>query len=155
MDDIMQINGIAHIQLSVRDFERCLPFYKKLLTFFEMTPMFEGDGLYYCVGGKTGIAICRAGKEFQGEPFHQRRAGLHHVCFRLRERADVDVLYEFVCNLGVKIIRKPREDNDWAPGYYSILFEDPDGIRLEANFIPGKGNLDASVPLPKKWSISY
>ena len=35
----------------------------------------------------------------------------------------------------------PPEDGPWAPGYYSILFEDPDGIRLEANFVPGKGNL--------------
>ena len=27
----------------------------------------------------------------------------------------------------------------WAPGYYYVLFEDPDGIRLEVNHIPGKG----------------
>ena len=26
-----------------------------------------------------------------------------------------------------------------SPGYYSVLFEDPDGIRIEANFVPGKG----------------
>ena len=29
--------------------------------------------------------------------------------------------------------------SDWAPGYYYVLFEDPDGIRLEVNFIPGAG----------------
>ena len=34
----------------------------------------------------------------------------------------------------------PREDR-WAPGYYSLLFEDPDGIRLELNHVPGKGLL--------------
>ena len=33
------------------------------------------------------------------------------------------------------------EEGPWAPGYYSTLFEDPDGIRIEANFVPGKGNL--------------
>jgi hypothetical protein len=38
-------------------------------------------------------------------------------------------------------VHAPREDA-WAPGYYSVLFEDPDGIRLEANFVPGRGNLD-------------
>jgi hypothetical protein len=26
-------------------------------------------------------------------------------------------------------------------GYYSVLFEDPDGIRLEVNHVPGKGLL--------------
>ena len=43
-------------------------------------------------------------------------------------------------SIGTKIIRAPREDQ-WAPGYYSILFEDPDGIRLELNHVPGKGLL--------------
>jgi hypothetical protein len=27
------------------------------------------------------------------------------------------------------------------PGYYYVLFEDPDGIRLEVNFVPGAGVL--------------
>ena len=31
-----------------------------------------------------------------------------------------------------------------APGYYSVLFEDPDGIRLEVNHVPGKGLLAQS-----------
>jgi hypothetical protein len=34
--------------------------------------------------------------------------------------------------MGVTIVRGPAEDT-WAPGYYSVLFEDPDGIRLEVN----------------------
>jgi hypothetical protein len=42
----------------------------------------------------------------------------------------------------------PPEDGPWASGYYSILFEDPDGIRLEINFVPGKGNLAEGVTLP-------
>jgi catechol 2,3-dioxygenase-like lactoylglutathione lyase family enzyme len=64
----------------------------------------------------------------------------HIVLFRARERADVDELHGFLQTLGAKIIRAPREDQ-WAPGYYSILFEDPDGIRLELNHVPGKGLL--------------
>jgi len=73
----------------------------------------------------------------------------------LRSREDVEALYQFVKKLDVKMIRKPQEDSHWAPGYYSILFEDPDGIRIEANYVPGKGNLDPTVSLPKKWDISY
>jgi hypothetical protein len=40
--------------------------------------------------------------------------------------------------IGAKVVHPP-EDGPWAPGYYSVLFEDPDGIRLEVNFVPGKG----------------
>ena len=29
----------------------------------------------------------------------------------------------------------------FAPGYYSLLFEDPDGIRVEVNHVPGRGHL--------------
>jgi len=37
-------------------------------------------------------------------------------------------------------VRGP-EEREWAPEYYYVLFEDPDGIRLEVNFIPGTGLL--------------
>ena len=70
----------------------------------------------------------------------RKRVGLHHLCFRARERADIDELHGFLQKLGAKIIRAPREDQ-WAPGYYSILFEDPDGIRLEAQPRAGEGLL--------------
>ena len=32
-------------------------------------------------------------------------------------------------------------EGTWAPGYYYVLFEDPDGIRLEVNFVPSAGLL--------------
>jgi hypothetical protein len=43
-----------------------------------------------------------------------------------------------------KIVRGPM-DGTWAPGYYYVLFEDPDGIRLEVNFVPGAGLLAEGV----------
>jgi hypothetical protein len=41
----------------------------------------------------------------------------------------------------------PPQEGPLAPGYYSVLFEDPDGIRLEVNCIPGKGLLANSPSL--------
>jgi len=40
--------------------------------------------------------------------------------------------------IGATIVHPPEEAS-FAPGYYSVLFEDPDGIRLEMNHVPGKG----------------
>ena len=147
----MQINGIAHIQITVSNFDKCLPFYKQLLEFFEMKLMFQKEGFYYCVGGKTGIAISQASTDFKNESFEQNRVGLHHFCFRLRQKEDIDKLAEYAKKIGGKIVRPPAQQDQWAPGYYSVLFEDPDGIRIEANFVPGKGNLDPKVKLPKDW----
>lgn len=50
-------------------------------------------------------------------------------------------MHRFVVGLGAKIVHPPQADA-FAPGYYSILFEDPDGIRLEVNFVQGRGHLD-------------
>jgi len=101
----------------------------------------DTETTYYCVGGRTAVGIRAPSPEYEGSAFEQDRVGLHHLCFRARERGDVDELHAFLGTLdGVKIIRAPREDQ-WAPGYYSLLFEDPDGIRLELNHVPGKGLL--------------
>ena len=136
----MEINGMAHVILTASNFERARDFYRKLLPFLGMTPVIDTDTYYYCVGGRTALGISAPAPEHAGAAFDQRRVGLHHLCFRARERADVDELHAFVSQLGAKIIRAPREDS-WAPGYYSLLFEDPDGIRLEINHVPGKGLL--------------
>ena len=39
------------------------------------------------------------------------------------------------------IVHGPQDDA-FAPGYYSVLFEDPDGVRLEINHVPGRGVFD-------------
>ena len=134
------INGIAHIQLTVSDMARSTPFYEKLLHSLEMITLIKSPEYFYCIGGRTGVAIAPAAPELKDQPFNQRGVGLHHLCFRARSREDVDAIYKTALELSAKIIRAPKEDK-WAPGYYSVLFEDPDGIRIEANFVPGKGHL--------------
>ena len=48
----------------------------------------------------------------------------------MRDRAAVDAIHDFLKDRGdIHIIHGPQEE-PWAPGYYSILFEDPDGIRV-------------------------
>jgi catechol 2,3-dioxygenase-like lactoylglutathione lyase family enzyme len=136
----MEINGVAHVYLTVTNFEQCLPFYERLCTFMGLRPVIKSEQTLYCVGGRTALGISRCDDAHKGERFVQRRVGLHHVCFRARERGDVDAAYRFLQEIGAKIVHPP-EAGPGAPGYYSVLFEDPDGIRLEINHVPGKGLL--------------
>ena len=135
----IEINGIAHIQLTVRD-AACVPFWEKLCHFLDMKTLINAGEIVYCIGGRTGILV-RADPDAKDRgAFDQRRAGLHHLCFRARSREDVDAVHAFVVDeLGAKIVHPP-EDGGFAPGYYSVLFEDPEGIRIEVNFVPGKGH---------------
>lgn len=135
------VNGIAHIQLTVNDPERCLPFWEKLLHFLEMKTLLRTDDSIYCIGSRTGILVRGAPADKRDRTFDQDRPGLHHLCFRARSKDDVDEIYRFVKNeLDAKFIHGPEDGSRFAPGYHSILFEDPDGIRVEVNHVPGKGH---------------
>ena len=138
---MIDVNGIAHVQLTVRDVARSRPFYHRLLhEILGMVVQYDDPGTFYCIGGRTGVLIRGATAEHRDTKFDQWRIGLHHVCFRLLSREDIDTLHSALREMGATIVRAP-ESGPWAPGYYSVLFEDPDGIRLEANFVPGTGNL--------------
>ncbi len=138
----VELNGIAHIQLSVRDPDRCVPFWEKLCHFFEMKTLIKGEGIVYCIGSRTGLLVRAATAEHEDSAFDQNRPGLHHFCFRARQREDVDRVHDFlVKELDAHIVHPPEDGSQFAPGYYSVLFEDPDGIRVEVNHVPGRGHL--------------
>ena len=137
---MVDINGLAHVILTVTQYTKSRSFYTRLLPAFGMTLVHDGPDFCYHVGGRTAIGIRKCDPEFQDEQFQQYRVGLHHLCFRARSREDVDTTAKLAAGLGAKLVRGP-EVREWAPGYYYVLFEDPDGIRLEVNFVPGSGLL--------------
>lgn len=104
-------NGIAHIQLTVRDVAASRPFYYKLLhETFGMAIQYDVPGqIFYCIGARTGVLIRNAAPEHQDTPFDQWRIGLHHFCFRLRSREDVDALAVAMQDFGAKMIRTGEE----------------------------------------------
>jgi catechol 2,3-dioxygenase-like lactoylglutathione lyase family enzyme len=124
----------------VSRFDQARAFYGKLLPALGMKPVFDGNKFFYCVGARTAIGIEPCDPAFAGERFVQQRVGLHHLCLRARSREDVDRCAALLKEMAATIVRGPLEGS-WAPGYYYVLFEDPDGIRLEVNFVPGTGLL--------------
>ena len=138
----VEMNGIAHIQLTVSDPDRCLPFWEKLCHFLEMKTLVKGEDVVYCIGSRTGILVRGAPPDKRDRPFDQDRPGLHHLCFRARQREDVDAVHRFLVDeLDARVVQPPEDRSQFASGYYSVLFEDPDGIRVEVNHVPGRGHL--------------
>jgi catechol 2,3-dioxygenase-like lactoylglutathione lyase family enzyme len=138
------INGVAHLMLTVRDIAASRDFYRALLGHFGLTEIIDTPEYLYWVGGRTAVGLRPAADAAKKDRFDQGRCGLHHVCFRARSREDVDAVHEVVVSLRANVIHPP-EEGAWFPGYYSVLFEDPDGIRLEVNDVPGKGVLSEST----------
>jgi len=136
----IEVNGIAHIQLTVNDPERCIPFWENLCHFLGMKTLIRAEEIVYCIGSRTGVLVRGAPPEKRERAFDQDTPGLHHLCFRARQQEDIDRVHEFVLEQGTaRVVHAPKE-GDFAPGYYSVLFEDPDGIRVEVNHVPGKGH---------------
>jgi catechol 2,3-dioxygenase-like lactoylglutathione lyase family enzyme len=71
----MEINGMAHVILTVSDFEASLPFYRKLLPLLGMKPVIDSKDMFYCVGGRTALGIMPSEEKYRGEKFVQRRVG--------------------------------------------------------------------------------
>jgi len=137
----MEVNGVAHTFITASDFEASVAFYRQLLPFLGMEIVADSPDTFYGVGGRTGFGIRRPAPEHAGAKYEQFRIGLHHQCWRARSREDVDELHAFLVSIGAKVVHPPQ-DEPWAPGYYAVLFEDPDGVRLELNHVPGRGLFD-------------
>jgi len=137
---MIQVNGMAHVVLTVSSFERALDFYGRFLPFLGLQQVFPGDNFANWVGGRTAPGIQRCDDAYRGESFVQLRVGLHHLCFRARSREDIERAAQFLRELGATIVRGPQA-GDWAPGYYYVLFEDPDRIRVEICHVLGAGVL--------------
>lgn len=135
---------MAHVILTVRSIERSRDFYVALLEHFGLTRIVDSPTYLYYVGGRTAVGLIPAAPGHAEALFDQGRCGLHHVCFRARSREDVVSVYTLVSRLDGKVVHGPQEDG-YVPGYYSVLFEDPDGIRLEVNHVPGKGVFEPGV----------
>jgi catechol 2,3-dioxygenase-like lactoylglutathione lyase family enzyme len=142
--DGVQINGVAHVILRVNSMEACTAFYDRLMPFLGLTTVLHTDEFVYYVGGRTALGIRRAAPEHAGAKFAETAPGIDHLCFRARSREDVDAAYALVSEIGAEVTRAP-EEGPWAPGYYSLSFLDPEGIRLEINHVPGKGLLADDV----------
>ena len=87
---MIEVNGLAHVILTVSDWEKARAFYTELLPFLGMKKVYDGNNFLYHVGGRTALGIQRCASEHEGERFTQNRVGIHHLCLRARSREDVD-----------------------------------------------------------------
>ena len=53
----IEINGMAHVILTVSRFDAARAFYQRLLPEFGMKVVHDGEKLFYCVGARTAIGI--------------------------------------------------------------------------------------------------
>ncbi len=130
-----EITGIAHVELSVRDLERSVAWYTKLLN---ARDVWRGSSDQY---GITACAIFEPKSRMvfaftkhakpEPESFSPRRPGLDHVSFGVADRVALEEWVSWLDELGIE--HSPIQDDHTPP---SVTFSDPDGIALELSYPP-------------------
>jgi glyoxylase I family protein len=131
------VEAIDHLDLVVSDLERGLEFYGTVLEPLDYIRRAEitgerGERVVY-LGRSEGRGSISLRESYDGRdqrPFDRYDLGIHHICFAAPSRAVVDLVHDTARRAGAEIESEPREYG-YTPGYYSVFFRDPDGIKLE------------------------
>lgn len=133
--DPIEVLGVDHIDLTVNDLSRSLPFYTKVLGalgFRKLVhPHYNGFHNAHLI-----IGIKEATPEESSVSYTRYRAGLHHLALRAKGKADVDKFHEWLIAEGVPVLDPPAAYPQYGPHYYAVFFSDPDGIKLELVYYP-------------------
>lgn len=130
--------AINHVALTVGRLQRAERDLGPVLDFLGYRKSEEQDGLQVWVSETVGTAInlWQASAELAAHEHKRYAPGLHHLAFNAVSRDQVDELYELLADLDLTVLDAPAE-YDYAPGYYAVFFEGPDGIKFELAHIPG------------------
>ena len=123
---------IDHLIINCIDRERANAFYSWLLPklgFTRRVPLPSNPEVTGWIGHTTNIWL-NVADGISGNRFNKERDALREVAFAADTREEVDAIAREVEAYGGKIIDPPSEYPYW-PGYYSVFFSDPDGIKVE------------------------
>ena len=126
----IDVTAVDHVYVAVSDLARAEAFYDRvmqLLGFKKGTDPIAGERHLHYYNRATQYSIRPAKREAPHDPY---RPGLHHLCFRVDSRAEVDEAAAGLAALGIAAT-PPALYPEYADDYYATFFADPDGIRLE------------------------
>jgi catechol 2,3-dioxygenase-like lactoylglutathione lyase family enzyme len=129
-DAIATVTTIDHVYVAVRDLDRAERFYDevmRLLGFRKGTAPIAGERHLHYFNQVTQYTLRPARGPTAHDPY---APGLHHLCFRVATRGEVDAVAVALGQRGIEA-STPRPYPEYADDYYATFFTDPDGIRLE------------------------
>lgn len=127
----MKLHGIDHVALSVRDLEKSLEFYTKVLGLKITEREYSKPGIEYFLDCGTSLIGLIQGSEAEGKHLLQDGGlGGNHVSFRV-DAKDFDWMVEEIKHLGITVTFHKKREKSW-----SLYFLDPDGNKLEITAWP-------------------
>jgi catechol 2,3-dioxygenase-like lactoylglutathione lyase family enzyme len=127
---------VNHIDLTVVDPARSLPFYEAFLGFMGYSRVSTHERGYdfdlRTPGGAfSSVGVMRAEGDGRTRKHDRYSPGLHHLAWTAESRDDVDRMHKLLVGVGATILDAPAEYPRYGHGYYAVFFADPDGLKLE------------------------
>lgn len=126
---------LSHIEINVADYIQSIRFYDKMLLPLGWERLLcTSDCTAYC-DGFLKLILSPVADPFKSMGFHRKRIGLNHIALYADTKDAVDRYYrEVMIPNGVPSLYQdgPAGNQD----YYSVLFEDPDRMKLELVYAP-------------------
>ena len=149
----MPIRGpLTHIDLSVSDPDRAIPFYAALfgaLGYRRLrirSPDFQGPRprraawrVRFDSSASFGIEVRPSSGPNRDRPHDRYAPGMHHLAFHAESAKDVDRVHEEMLAAGATVLDAPADytgRGGYSPGYYAAFYADPDGLKIEVAHIP-------------------
>ena len=127
----VDVIGIDHIYIAVRDLARSEAFYDRVMNvlgYRKAKSVIAGDPHIHYYNRHFGYSLRPARAS---TPAHDPYApGLHHFCLRVEDEAAVRQAAHELQSLGIDAT-EPRYYPEYSPDYFATFFSDPDGVRLE------------------------
>ncbi|MDP2654592.1 MAG: VOC family protein [Candidatus Omnitrophota bacterium] len=133
---MIKILGIDHVALNVRDLDKAVEFYTKVigLKITEREPSKPGIE-YFLDCGPALIGIIQAKDFGNSHPFENEGLGANHFSFRIHAD-DFDPMIRRLEENGVRIEFAKKREKSW-----SLYFYDLDGNKLEITSWPREDGL--------------
>lgn len=126
---------LSHIEINVGNYAQSIRFYDLVLTPVGWTRFLcTKTHTVYC-DGLVKLILSPTEDRFIAHSFHRKKIGLNHLAFYVNSKDEVIDYYKNVLkrnNISTLYQEGPFGDDD----YFSVLFEDPDRMKLEIVYAP-------------------
>ncbi len=119
--------GLRHVALNVRDVQKALEFYSKVLG-MKLEWMPDEDNAYL-TSGQDNLALHKLPPG--AEPGKVQT--VHHIGFVVKRPENVDQWAERLRGHGISLAQEPKTHRDGARSFY---FHDPDGLLIQLIYHP-------------------
>ncbi len=124
---------LGHLGLNVSDLEAARAYYDALMPLLGYEPFLSDHDqfAYRPSEGKVGTYLFFYPALVDSD-YSPDAAGLQHLAFMVRTRAEVGAALAAATELGSATVHAPQEWPQYPPPYYAAFWTGPDGVTIEA-----------------------